>query len=439
MYISVRFICGAFLLAPVAILGLGGCALLPSSNPARHAFISYWPPAEGSTQLRLAVKDNIDMKGEVTSAGSEYFAKNNKPAKADAPCLALARQRGVQIIGKTNLSEFAVSPSGINEYFGTPRNPLSGWAKLIPGGSSSGSAVAITSGLADVAFGTDTAGSIRVPAACCGIVGLKTTHGLISLNGVVPIDAEHLDTIGPLGMDIAHTVQGMELLQNGFGNKYAAARIAKPVAANIRIGRLYLKGTNPKIDKAVDTALAEAGFQVTPLGDDFRAKWEQAHEDGTTVAAVGAWKSDQKYLGKIGVSARTKTVILYGGAVPNAKYQQALARQGEWQQTLANVFKKVDFIALPTLQSTPPPVPTILKVDILEALPAVLKLDVLEALMLTTQNTVAVNFAGNPALAVPIPLVRGKVPFTSLQLVGPRLSEAELLNAGRMIGGEEQP
>ena len=187
------------------MLLFNGCTFLPSRNPAANAFISYWPPDERSTQLRLAVKDNIDMKGKVTSAGSQYLAQNGKPAKADAACLANARQHGVKIVGKTNLSEFAIAPSGVNEYFGTPKSPLSAWRKLIPGGSSCGSAVAISSGLADVAFGTDTAGSVRVPAACCGIVGLKTTHGLIPLDGVFPVDMAHLDTVGPMGIDIAHT------------------------------------------------------------------------------------------------------------------------------------------------------------------------------------------------------------------------------------------
>ena len=137
--------------------------------------------------------------------------------------LAIARQRYVQIVGKANLSEFAVAPSGFNEYFGTPASPLSSSRKLLPGGSSCGSAVAVASGMADVAFGTDTAGSIRVPAAWCGVVGLKTTHGLVPIDGVFPIEPEHLDTVGPMGKDIAHTVQGMDLLQDGFAALYAAA------------------------------------------------------------------------------------------------------------------------------------------------------------------------------------------------------------------------
>jgi amidase len=421
---SSRLIFGPFLFGLAAIVLFSGCSIVPrfwARAPGDRAFIAYWPPQKGNNQLRLAIKDNIDIKGTVTSAGSEYMARNGSPAAADAPCLAIARRRNVQFVGKTNLSEFAVSPSGFNEFFGTPRNPLNGWRRLIPGGSSCGAAVAVANGEADVAIGTDTAGSVRVPAACCGVVGLKTTHGLISIEGVHPIEGEHLDTVGPLGKDIAHTVQGMDLLQDGFTARYAAAMAAKPFGRNIRIGRFTLKGTDSNIDQAIDRALALAGFQVVPIADDFASKWEQAKEDGNTIAAAGAWISDKQYRYKIGVSARTKSAILLGRVLYPTRYRQAVARQEAWQNTLRQIFKEVDFIALPTLQSTPLPIPPNLRIGILEA--RVLKL----------QNTVAVNFAGNPALAMPIPLQHSGIRLTSLQLIGPRRSEAELLNAGRLV------
>ena len=326
-----------------------------------------------------------------------------------------------RFVGKANLSEFAVAPSGFNEYFGTPASPLSSSRKLLPGGSSCGSAVAVASGMADVAFGTDTAGSIRVPAAWCGVVGLKTTHGLVPIDGVFPIEPEHLDTVGPMGKDIAHTVQGMDLLQNGFAALYAAAVAAKPSAQAIRIGRLTLPGTDTKIDQAVDEALARTGFQVVPLDDGVRKKWEQAKKDGNTIAAAGAWISDKKFRFALGVSARTKSAIRAGQIAYRTSYEEAVARQAEWQNTLKEIFKKVDFIALPTVQTPPPPIPPNLKIG------------VMEARMLELQNTVAVNFAGNPALALPIPLHDAEVPVTSLQLIGPRLSEAQLLNAGRLV------
>jgi amidase len=442
-----RLAYGPLPLALVSLLLFSSCSAVPRVNallPGNRAFIVHWPAKPGSKQLRLAVKDNIDMEGVVTTAGSEYFAKTRAPAKKDAACLAIARQRNVHIVGKANMTEFAVSPSGLNDYFGTPRNPFNLLRSLIPGGSSCGSAVAVAYGMADVAFGTDTAGSIRVPAACCGIVGLKTTHGLVSVDGVVPIEPDHLDTVGPMGKDIASTARGMDLLQNGFAARYAAAQAAKPFAKNIRVGRLSLKGTEPKIDAAIDQALAKAGFQVVPLDDDLREKWEQAKRDGNTVAAAGVWISDKTFRQGVGVTTRTKTAILVGRFTYPKMYREALARRTEWQNTLRNVFTKVDFIALPTLQTVPIPIPKVLKAGILEGR------------MLSLQNTVAVNFAGNPALALPVPLRYLKigrspalampmplyyesVPVTSLQLIGPPLSEAQLLNAGRIVEKAVRP
>src|ERR1700677_1207855 len=196
-----KYILPAFLLAGF----FSGCSSPRKDSGNRHgdhAFIVYWPPPKGSGQLRLAVKDLIDMKGVVTTAGSEYLAKTGSPAARDAKCLEMARGSNVAIVGKTNLTEFALGSSGINDYFGTPKNYLYNKHRLIPGGSSGGSAVAIEDNTADVALGTDTAGSIRTPAACCGILGLKTTYGLVSLKGVFPLSPAYMDTVGPMARDI---------------------------------------------------------------------------------------------------------------------------------------------------------------------------------------------------------------------------------------------
>jgi amidase len=421
---SSRVILRRLPLAAFSLVLFSGCSFVPLFTkhlPGDRAFIKQFPVETDSNRLRLAIKDNIDMKGIVTTAGSNFFLLTHQPAKADAACLAIAHRRNVQIVGKTNLTEFAVAPSGMNEYFGTPRNPLR--SILIPGGSSSGSAVAVANGEADVAFGTDTAGSIRVPAACCGIVGLKTTFGLISIKGVHPVEPQHLDTVGPMGKDIGHTVEGMDLLQEGFSAQYAAARAAKPSGSNIRVGRLKLQGTDPEIDAAIDRALAAAGFQIVELNDEFRQKWDDAKADGNTLAAAGAWISNQGLQLAPGVSARTKAIISLGQFNYTTGYRGAVARRHAWQRTLASVFEKVDLIALPTLQKAPPGLPLFN-----------LRLGILDAQVLQIQNTVPVNFAGNPALAMPIPAGhRFRVPVTSLQLVGPRLAEAQLLNAGRIV------
>jgi amidase len=218
-------------------------------------FITRLPGSGGG--VRLAVKDVIDVAGVPTTAGSRALAATAAAAERDAPCLAGARAAGARIVGarivgKANLNELAFGASGVNEYFGTPVNPLD--PSRVPGGSSSGSAVAVAGGEADLAYGSDAGGSIRVPAAFCGITGLKTTHGRIPLAGVRPL-APGMDTIGPMARDVAGVAAGLALLEPGF---------SVDVAAAARLGRIRPAGfdVDPVIDAAVDAALARCGVQV---------------------------------------------------------------------------------------------------------------------------------------------------------------------------------
>ena len=414
------------LIAVLVVGGFNGCSF-PTRRAATkdRAFIRYWPPPESGERLRLAVKDLIDVKGVVTTAGSQFLAKNRAPASRDAECLTTARKRNVEIVGKTNLTEFALGGSGINEYFGTPRNYFNGRRRLIPGGSSSGSAVAVANGMADVAFGTDTAGSVRVPAACCGILGLKTTFGLVSLKGVFPLSPNNLDTVGPMAKDIPHLVEGMDLLEDGFAAKYRRAVAAEPSAEDITIGRLYIDGTDPAIDRAIDEALAARNFKVIRLGKAFKENWNQADKYGRIVATADAWLNGREYLDEKGVTPTTKAGILLGELEYKNNYRKAMLVRARWRNTLRQAFKRVDFIALPTLRRMPP------------KLPFFGRSTVFEALVLDLQNTEAVNLAGNPAIAIPIPLDVKEGNLTSLQLVGPRLSEAELVNAARLFETNE--
>jgi Asp-tRNA(Asn)/Glu-tRNA(Gln) amidotransferase A subunit family amidase len=139
------------------------------------------------------------------------------------------------------------------------------------------------------------------------------------------------------------------------------------------------------------------------------------------LAAAGAWLSDAKYFGRPGVSAKTEAIIALGEYEYNTNYKGALKRRAAWQSELKKVFSTVDFIAVPTLQTLTP------------ASPPLGSTAVFEAQMLSIQNTTPVNLAGNPALAVPVPIEDRAVPLTSLQLIGPSFSEAGLLNAGRLV------
>jgi amidase len=143
--------------------------------------------------VRLAVKDLIDVGGAATGGGNPDWSADHAAAREDAAAVALLRAAGAHVVGKTVTDELAFSLEGENAHHGTPRNPRA--PGRLPGGSSSGSAVAVAAGLADLALGTDTGGSVRVPASFCGVWGMRPTHGRIALQGVLPF-APSYDTIG---------------------------------------------------------------------------------------------------------------------------------------------------------------------------------------------------------------------------------------------------
>src|SRR5260370_40202533 len=149
----------------------------------------------------IAVKDLFDVAGDVTTAGS--VALRQAPAATrDAPTIARMRAAGFVPIGRTNMTEFAFSGLGINPHYGTPRNPYDRKTGRIPGGSSSGSAVAVTDGMAMAALGSDTGGSCRIPAALCGLVGFKPTATRVPTDGTMPL-SQTLDSIGPMAATVA--------------------------------------------------------------------------------------------------------------------------------------------------------------------------------------------------------------------------------------------
>jgi len=164
-----------------------------------------------------------------------------------------------------------------------------------------------------------------------------------------------------------------------------------------------------------------------PLGPAFTADWEQATKDANTMAAAWAWISDDKFTANLEVSARTQAIITVGRFEDETNLKKARSRRAGWKAALSSALKRVDFIALPTMQDLPP------KVPLFGGTP------LFEVYVLGLQNTSAVNLAGNPALAIPVPVKDPRVPVTSLQLVGPRLSEAALLNAGRLVEAAQTP
>ena len=153
----------------------------------------------------VSVKDLCDVAGSVTTAGSKVLA-GNPPATRDAPVVARLRAAGAAIVGTNNMTEFAMGGVGINPHYGTPLNPWDRAAGRIPGGSSSGGAVAVADGMVDAALGSDTAGSIQMPAAFCGITGFKPTARRVPMAGTIPLSPS-LDSLGPLARSVADCAQ----------------------------------------------------------------------------------------------------------------------------------------------------------------------------------------------------------------------------------------
>jgi amidase len=331
--------------------------------------------------LRVAVKDLFDMAGLPTTAGSA--AVEPVPAARDAACLAGVRAEAV-LVGRTVMHELAYGITGLNGWQGTPTNPLDG--RLVPGGSSSGAAVVVANDAADIALGSDTGGSVRIPAACCGVAGLKTTHGRISLEGVWPL-APSMDTVGPLARDVAGLVRGMQLLEPGF-----------MVGTAGRIGR-YRPAAAAGVDEALDGVLG-------PCPDIALPGWDRADEAALLLLSAEAFAASGHLLGTGRVGADVAGRLRAGGRRTGQELAAAEAVRQAWAAEVAAAFDGIDVIALPVLRDAPPP------------------LDAPER-MYGLRLTLPVNLAGLPAVALPVPRRDG--PPASLQLVGRPGAEEVLL------------
>jgi amidase len=340
------------------------------------------------------------MAGLPTTAGCPVVAEMAEPAEMDAAVVASARDGGARIVGKTSLDELCWSASGINHWSGTPANPRD--PKRLPGGSSSGSAVAVATGEADVAFGTDTAGSVRIPAACCGVAGLKTTYGRIPVKGVYPL-APSLDTVGPLGPDLAAVELGMRLLEPAFRvpdapGPLAAGRVTVPDG---------LGGADPAIEQAVDRALAAAGVAVTPVPG-----WDaDAARSAVSVLIDAEGFRVNAYLMPYlrQLSPHVRRNLERGARLTPAGRAAAERTREELRRAFEAMLADFPVLVLPTLLSQPPLLGT-------RGYPL-------------TALTAPVSLAGLPALTLPVPGPGGEI--ASIQVIG--RTEERVLAFGRVI------
>jgi aspartyl-tRNA(Asn)/glutamyl-tRNA(Gln) amidotransferase subunit A len=356
-------------------------------------------PEQMGEGIRLAVKDLFDTAGLRTTYGSILFADHVPGRTADA--VARLEAAGYANVGKTNLHEFAYGVMSYNPHFGDVSNPLA--SDRTAGGSSSGSGAAVAAGLAEAALGSDSGGSIRIPAACCGMVGFKPSHGLVPMEGCFPL-APSFDHAGPMGLDVATCARMMEALVPEF------PVVELGSLEELEVGVAWVELAEPLVRARVQAAAGlfprarESAFPLPQgVATVFMREVAESH-DGLFPEQADAY----------GGNVRTKLERCV--AVTDAQFEAALRRREEYREQAAEAMEGVDLLITPTLAFVAPPAVS----DDLAIREAVIRL------------TFPFNALGWPALALPCGPAEDGLP-ASLQLVAPAGGDALVLAAGAML------
>jgi aspartyl-tRNA(Asn)/glutamyl-tRNA(Gln) amidotransferase subunit A len=368
--------------------------------------------------IPLAVKDLIETAGVKTTAASAVL-QDNVP-NADAEVIRRLKSAGAILLGKLNLHEFAYGGSGVIGHFGPARNPWN--TAHITGGSSSGSAAAVAACLCYGAIGTDTAGSIRLPAACCGITGLKPTYGLVSARGVIPLSWS-LDHVGPMArtaVDAALMLQVIaaydpqDIGSQKFPPVYYPSAIEESIATlRIGVAHDYWNEVDGEIKSAVDSAVTALG-KITAGAQEV----ELSTETDRTLVRCEAYAYHQKYLSakEKGYDPETLRRIGSGADVTAPQYIQAQRELLQQRRQILQMFERIDLILTPT---TPMLAPTFTE---LQAAPDQLR----NKEMIMLRNTRPFNVYGLPSISVNCGFSKSGLPI-GLQIIGAPGSEGSVL------------
>ncbi len=320
------------------------------------------PPLAG---LALSVKDLFDVHGEVTAAGSVVLG-DAPPAAADCPAVARLRHAGSAFVGRTNMSEFAFSGVGINPHHGTPANATtirSDATPRIPGGSTSGGAVSVASGAAWAALGSDTGGSIRVPAALHGLVGFKNTARFTPAQGTVPLSTT-LDTV----CAVTHSVRDAALLHGILADQPVALRSVPPRALRLAVPRGFmLDELDATVAKAFGrslAALSQAGARVEEI--DVPALGEVAGimaGGGFAPVEAWAWHRERITRDEPRYDPRVAMRIRRGERMSAAEYIELVARRAAWIAAMHESIRDYDAMLSPTVPMIAPPIAPLLADD----------------------------------------------------------------------------
>ncbi len=377
--------------------------------------------------IPIAVKDLFDTTGIRTTIGSKFFAENI-PTE-DAFVVEKLKQAGAVITGKTNTHEIALGITGNNPHYGTARNPWN--TTRIPGGSSSGSAIAVATGMALGALGTDTGGSIRIPASLCGVVGFKPTFGRVSLRGVFPL-SWNLDHVGPLARsvkDVALMLQviavydpadpaSVKMLTSDYSSHLVDNVKGRKIA--LGIGE-FIETSDPEVIKAAHAAVKvfeSLGCKVEEVDVSWLQEAALANKIMTQSDGAAVHRDRiREHPEMFGDDIRRR--LQDGAKTTSTEYILARRTQAEIRKRFERFFESYDFLLTPT---TPIAAPTIEGHDAVE-----------QAARLT-RFTAPFNLAGLPALSLPCGFTKEGLPI-GLQIVARAWGDAKVLNAGHAFEG----
>lgn len=405
-----------------------------------RAFVKVWKDqalaaAEASDALRKAglvpsalagipvsIKNLCDVAGETTLSGSKAL-DDAKPATADAPVVARLRAAGAVIVGSTNMSEFAFSGVGFNPHYGTPGNPAD--RTRVPGGSSAGAAVSVADRMAVAALGTDTGGSVRIPAAVCGVVGFKPTARRVPIDGVIPLSTS-LDSIGPL----ANSVEDCALVDAVFAGELGDGPISVPDAAPLAGLRFAIPKhfVMDELDATVAKAFERAAQALAAKG----VKIEQIDlaelNELPVINAKGGFAASEAYAWHKDLIARrgkdydpfVHPRIMRGKDMTAADYIELLAKRADLCRRVSAITSNYDAVIMPTCAIV---APTIEEVSTPEGFT--------KKNLLLLRNTTVGNFLDRCGISLPCH-AKGELPV-GFMLMGEAMADKRVLAMARSV------
>jgi amidase len=348
----------------------------------------------GGSGPTVMVKDTLDVAGYPTRASSQSL-QDAPPATRHATVVQALLDAGCRVTGKTSLHELAFGTTGINHWTGTALNPR--FPERIPGGSSSGSAAAVAAGLADFALGTDTGGSVRIPACCCGVFGFKPTFGRVSRIGVMPAQSS-LDCVGPIAASLPMLVTAMEAIDPTFKRQ--------TVAEVPRLKVLHVP-CSPEVREVFARAVAAIGVAAEPLE---LAHMQAAYEAGMTVINRETWIACAHLLETSGVGADIQGRLIAAGQTSDAALAAAEEVRVLFTAEIDRAVADGAVLVLPTMPDLP------LRLSEASDTRAVLGM---------TAFVRPFNLSGHPALT--IPLIGPEGLPVGLQLIAAKGADEHLL------------